>query len=157
MSAARTSGVLSAVLTVLGGMAAPAAAGEQPPSAPAREPLAPPGTAAGREPDGGRDPFVRPAAPSVRGQAVGRPTGRAGLAVEEAVLRGVVAIRGDRLAVLEAPDAKTYVVRRGDRLHDGRVQEIAGDAVVFLLDAAGPAPVAERTVRRRIGDTGSAR
>ena len=158
MAAARAGAVLTTVLAGLGGVAVLAAGGEQPPSVPAREPLPPPGIAIGREAGGGRDPFVRPVAPDVRGRAAGRPAGRAGLAVDEAVLRGVVAIGGARLAVLEAPDGRTYVVRRGDRLHDGRVQEIAGDAVAFLPDAAGSAaPFAERTIRRRIGDTGSAR
>lgn len=156
MPAERTGAVPSALLAGLIG-AALAAAGEQPPPGPAREPLPLPGIAVGRERDGGRDPFVRPAAPDAPGPAATRPAGRADLAVGEAVLRGVVATRGGRLAVLEAPDARTYVVRRGDRLYDGTVHEITADAVAFRLDAAGSGRSAERTVRRRLRDTGSAR
>ena len=107
--------------------------------------------------DLGRDPFVRPAAPDSRRPAESRPAGLSGLAVDEAVLRGIVSTRRGRLAVLEGPGARTYVVRPGDRLHDGRVREITGDAVLLLRDADDSMPLAGRLVRRRLRDTGSAR
>ncbi len=155
MLAERTAAPAAVLMGLIG--ATLAAAGEQPPPAVAREPLPPPGITIDHGLDGGRDPFVRPVAMEVSGPAPDRPAGRLGLAVREAVLRGVVATREGRLAVLEAPDARTYVVRRGDRLHDGRVEEIVADAVAFRLDPAGLEPSAERTIRRRLRDTESAR
>ena len=77
-----------------------------------------------------------------------RPGGLSGLAVDEAALRGVVRNREGRLAVVEAPDGRTYAVRPGDRLFDGTVQEITGGAVLFRRDAADPA--GERGVRKRL-------
>ena len=132
--------------------AVPAAAGAQPPPAPPRGARPAPEAVAGQRPDGGRDPFVRPTAPDSSRPVEARPAGAAGLTVDEAVLRGVVATRGGRLAMLEGPDARTWVVRRGDRLHDGAVRDIGADAVVFLRDAADAAPLAERVVRRRLRD-----
>lgn len=108
---------------------------------PARE------AAAGHEPDGRRDPFVSPVAPSAAPREE-RPGGLSGLAVDEATLRGVVRNREGWVALVEASDGRTYAVRPGDRLYDGTVREITGDAVVFRRDAADP--VGEREVRKRL-------
>ena len=117
-----------------------------------------PETAIGYEPDGRRDPFVNPIGRDAGGQAgAERPGGLSGLAVDEAVLRGVLATRKGRLAVLEAPDARTYVVRRADRLFDGTVQQITSDSVLFLRDAIDSAPAAEPEVTKRLRDTESVR
>ncbi len=109
------------------------------------------------EAEGARDPFVRPTTPGSPRHAEVRPSGLSGLAVHEVVLRGVVAIRGSRLALLEGPDARAYVVRPGDRLHDGRVQEATGDGVLLLRDAADSIPLAERVVSLRVRDGERAR
>ena len=146
---------LSALLAGLGG-AVPAAAVQAPPVPPSGARAAPEAVV-GQRPDGGRDPFVRPAVPDSPAPVETRPAGAAGLAVDEAVLRGVVVTRGGRLAMLEGADARTWVVRRRDRLHDGAVHEITEDAVLFLRDAAGPVPFAERVVRKRLRDTESGR
>lgn len=151
--------LLSAMLAAPG--AVPAAVGEPPPPAaplegrPGARPT--PQAVVGQPADGGRDPFVRPAAPESPAPVEGRPPGLAGLDLDEAVLRGVVASRGGRLAVIEGPDARTWVVRRGGRLYDGAVREIAADAVVFLRDAADSVPFAERVVRKRLHGTESGR
>ena len=107
------------------------------------------------EADGGRDPFARPAAPGSRPPVEVRPSGLSDLAVDEVVLRGVVTTGDGRLAVLEGPDGRTWVARPGQRLHDGAVQGIAADEVLFLRDVADPA--AERVVGRRLRDGESAR
>ena len=156
--------VRAAMLTGLG-MTGLALAGEAPLPVRAREASPTTGTVggAGQAPEaargdgagGGRDPFVRPAPPGRPAEA--RPAGLSGLAVDEAVLRGVVSIRGGRLGVLEGPDARAWVVRPGDRLYDGRVQGVTAHGVVLLRDAAGSAAVAERVVRMGLRDTGSAR
>ena len=157
--------VRAAMLTGLG-MTGLALAGEAPLPVRAREASRATGTVggAGQAPEvargdgagGGRDPFVRPAPPGSR-PAEARPAGLSGLAVDEAVLRGVVSIREGRLGVLEGPDARAWVVRPGDRLYDGRVQGVTAHGVVLLRDAAGSAPLAERVVRMGLRDTGSAR
>ncbi len=113
--------------------------------------------ATGEGAGGGRDPFERPLAPVSRSPVEVRAAGLSGLSVDEVVLRGVVAIRGRRLAVLEGPDARAHVVRPGDRLHDGRVQEITPDGVLFRRDAADSVPTAERVVRMGLRDSEGAR
>ena len=137
--------------------AALASAGGQSPAVSAGEARQAPEAVIEDEADVARDPFVRPAAPDSGRPAEGRPAGLSGLAVDEAVLRGIVSTERGRLAVLEGIGARTYVVRPGDRLHDGKVREIAGDAVLFLRDAGDSTPLAGRLVRRRLRDTGSAR
>ncbi len=117
---------------------------------PAREWPGAPQTLIGYEPDGRRDPFVSPILRSSGGPAGERPGGLAGLGVDEAVLRGVVTSREGYLAVLEAPDARTYVARAGDRLYDAAVGEITGDAVILLMDAAAPTAAEGREVRKRL-------
>ena len=114
-----------------------------------------PETAMGEEVDGGRDPFARPAASGSRRPVEVRPSGLSGVAVDEVVLRGVVTTRDGRLAVLEGPDGRAWVARRGERLHDGAVQGITADEVLFLRDAAES--VAERVVGKRLRDGESAR
>ncbi len=151
MVAARTA-LLSALLAGLGGGAP--AAGAQPSPAPPRDAGRAPEAPVGRGADGGRDPFVRSVVRDSPGPVEVRPAGVAGLAVDQAVLRGVVTTREGRLAVLEGPDAKSYVVRRSDRLYDVTVLEITADAVRFLRNEADPA---ERVVRKRLRDTESGR
>ena len=59
--------------------------------------------------------------------------------------------------MLDGPDARAWVARPGDRLYDGRVQDITADGVVLLRDAAGSAPLAERVVRLGLRETEGAR
>lgn len=139
---------LGAVVLSAGGRAAPAVAQED-----RRAPAA----AAGHDQAGRRDPFADPAAPRAGAATGERPGGLAGLAVDDAVLRGIVQTREDRVAFLEAPDGRTYAVRPADRLYDGAVQEIAADVVLFLRDAAGSASAEERVVRKRLRGAESAR
>ena len=134
----------------------PATAASQAPTA-RQEASRAPEAATGGVAVGGRDPFARPPAPDPRRPVEVRPSGLSGLAVDEAVLRGVVSSREGRLAVLEGPDARAYVVRPGDRLHDGRVQEVTGDGVLLLRDAADSVPLADRVVGMWLHDTESAR
>ena len=82
-----------------------------------------------------------------------RPEGKAGLSVIEVALRGVVLSSGAYLAVLEAPDGRTHIVRPGDRLFDGSVKEITADAIVFLQEVNDPLSlVTERELRRSLRD-----
>ena len=156
MDDSRTGGVRAAVLTGLGA-AAVLATGGQPAPACAQEAGGAPVAVAGPGPAGPRDPFVRPVAPRTGEAEVERPGGLSGLAVDDAVLRGVVRSREGRVAVLEAPDGRTYAARRADRLYDGAVLEITRDAVLFLLDGVPASSPGEREVRKRLREPESAR
>ncbi len=101
---------------------------------------------------GRRDPFVSlveqgPASVSARE----RPLGLQGLGINEMTLRGIVLSRGEYLAVLEAPDTRTYIVRVSDILFDGIVRAITADAVIFLQAVTDPLSLeTEREVRRTL-------
>lgn len=99
------------------------------------------------DPAGRRDPFA--ALPAGGGpRAAARPRGLAGVRIDELVLRGLVTAGRRRLAVLEAPAARTYLLQGTERLRDGVVQEVTRDAVVFLRAARGGSPRRrEREVR----------
>ena len=100
-----------------------------------------------------RDPFE-----SMVGRGAGggvpagpMPPGKAGLQVSTLRLDGVVRAPNGMIAVVSNPQARTYFLREGDQLYDGRVEKIAMDGVSFHevgKDAFGK-PV-ERQVNKRI-------
>ena len=99
----------------------------------------PPGYDAG----GRRDPFVsliapkkEVAAPSAAPVRRAGGTGLAAITVTDVVVKGVVRSGTTEIAILEAPDGKTYIARRQDRLQDGAVKSIEADAVVFIEQVA---------------------
>ena len=106
--------------------------------------------------EGRRDPFVSLLARGADLPSAGeRPAGLEGLSVNEVALRGVVFSfsGGVYVAVLEAPDNKTYIVRTNDRLYDGSIQEITADAIIFLQEVNDPLSlVTEREVRKGLRD-----
>lgn len=79
------------------------------------------------------------------------PPGKAGLQVSTLRLDGIVKAPNGMIAVVTNPQARTYFLREGDQLYDGRVEKIAMDGVSFHelgKDAFGK-PV-ERQVNKRI-------
>jgi Tfp pilus assembly protein PilP len=79
------------------------------------------------------------------------PPGKAGLQVASLRLDGIVKSNNGMIAVVTNPQARTYFLREGDQLYDGRVEKIAMDGVSFHeigKDAFGK-PV-ERQVNKRI-------
>jgi Tfp pilus assembly protein PilP len=79
------------------------------------------------------------------------PPGKAGLQVATLRLDGIVKSPNGMIAVVTNPQARTYFLREGDQLYDGRVEKIAMDSVSFHevgKDAFGK-PV-ERQVNKRI-------
>ena len=79
------------------------------------------------------------------------PAGKAGLQVSTLRLDGVVRAPSGMIAVVSNPQSRTYFLRDGDQLFDGRVEKIAMDGVSFHevgKDAFGK-PV-ERQVNKRI-------
>src|SRR5260370_58866 len=59
------------------------------------------------------------------------PPGKAGLQVSTLRLDGVVRAPNGMIAVVSNPQARTYFLREGDQLYDGRVEKIAMDGVSF--------------------------
>jgi type IV pilus assembly protein PilP len=83
--------------------------------------------------------------------AANLPPGKAGLQVSTLRLDGIVRAPNGMIAVVTNPQARTYFLREGDQLYDGRVEKIAMDGVSFHeigKDAFGK-PV-ERQVNKRI-------
>jgi len=83
--------------------------------------------------------------------AANLPPGIAGLQVETLRLDGVVKASVGMIAVVTNQQARTYFLREGDQLYDGKVEKIAMDGVSFHelgKDAFGK-PV-EREVNKRI-------
>lgn len=101
---------------------------------------------------GRRDPFVSLVGRGLASELGGeRPRGLQGLGINELTLRGIALSRGEYLAVLEAPDTRTYVVRVSDILFDGIVRAITADMVIFLQAVNDPLSMErEREVRRTL-------
>jgi len=59
------------------------------------------------------------------------PPGKAGLLVASLRLDGIVKAPNGMIAVVTNPQSRTYFLREGDQLYDGRVEKIAMDSVSF--------------------------
>jgi hypothetical protein len=98
-----------------------------------------------------RDPFESLVSRQQSGGVKNLPPGKAGLQVSTLRLDGIVRSSNGMIAVVSNPQARTYFLREGDQLYDGRVEKIAMDGVSFHevgKDAFGK-PV-ERQVNKRI-------
>jgi type IV pilus assembly protein PilP len=134
--------------------AKPAAKSAAKPATPKAAPAA--GGAAPAEPEektSRRDPFESLASRQEAAARAGAnlPPGKAGLQVGTLRLDGIVRAPNGMIAVVTNPQARTYFLREGDQLYDGRVEKIAMDGVSFHevgKDAFGK-PV-ERQVNKRI-------
>jgi hypothetical protein len=117
-------------------------------------PPPPPGAGYSYDPAGRRDPFVSLSArgaelPVAAGQ---RPAGLPGLLIGEVTVKGTFkSPKGGFLALLQAPDGRTYTVKQGDKVFDGSVKAITSEAVVFSQDVNDPLSlVKQREVRKSI-------
>jgi len=130
------------------------------PGAPAPEqggaPAPPPPQGAGYtyDPAGRRDPFVslNSRGSDVPPSAGERPAGVAGLLVNEVTVKGVLKSgKGAFIALVQAPDNRTYIVKTGDKVFDGTIKAVSQDAVVFSQDVSDPLSlVKQREVRKAI-------
>jgi hypothetical protein len=107
--------------------------------------------------EGRRDPFVSlvrrgsDVAVSTTGE---RPAGIAGMTAAEVVLKGLVETPKGWMAMLQGTDAKTYLVRAGDRLLDGTIRTITADTVVILQRVNDPLSLqTTREVRKVLRET----
>jgi hypothetical protein len=89
-------------------------------------------------PNGRRDPFASLITPSRGRWGTGCSPGLPGFAISEVTLKGIVKTKGDYIALLVAPDGKTYFAHSGQRLYDGRILAIAGRAATLQQDADTP-------------------
>ena len=129
----------------------PAAAAAQPPAT--QRPPAEAGSGYSYDPAGRRDPFVSLNARGAELPMAGvRPGGVPGLLIGEVTVKGIFkSPKGGFLALLQAPDGRTYSVKQGDKVFDGSVKAITQDAVVFSQDVNDPLSlVKQREVRKSI-------
>jgi Tfp pilus assembly protein PilP len=102
-----------------------------------------------------RDPFESMLARQKAGtDTKNLPPGKGGLQVGTLKIDGIVHGPNGMIAVVSNPQQRTYFLREGDQLYDGRVDKIAMDGVSFhetSKDAFGK-PV-ERSVNKRIYST----
>lgn len=145
---------LGATLAVTAVVVIPSTLRAQPGGAPptAAAPAAAPRTGSGYTYDasGRRDPFLSlDHASDPRANNGGKMNGLAGLMINEATVKGVVKSRGRMLAMVQAPDNKTYIVKANDRLLDGEVRAVTAEAVVFVQNVNDPlSPVRQREIRK---------
>ena len=109
------------------------------------------------EPSGRRDPFislVRRTA-SVQGlSASSRPTGKAGLAADDFVLRGLIKSRRGWIAQVKGTDNRSYDLEVGDELYDSKVKAVTADGVVLLQNVNDPLSTARtREVKKMLRPT----
>jgi hypothetical protein len=94
---------------------------------------------------GRRDPFLslvgRGNDPTQGGAQV---AGVPGLLVNEVLVKGVIRGRSGYIAMLQASDTKTYIVRAGDRLFDATVKAISQEGVVFSQELNDPLSLEKR-------------
>ena len=105
------------------------------------------------DPAGRRDPFVSLAGRGgdVAASAGARPAGVPGLLVSEVTVKGVFQSKGGRIALVQSPDNRTYILKAGEKVFDGSVKTITQDAVVFSQDVNDPLSlVKQREVRKAI-------
>jgi Tfp pilus assembly protein PilP len=104
------------------------------------------------DPGGRRDPFTNllgagsgPRVPLMRGE------GKAGLAVAELSVRGVMQNRGGFIAMVQGPDGKTFLIRSGDKLADGTVRAVNAEGIVVVQDVNDPLSlVKQREVSKKL-------
>ena len=113
-------------------------------------------------PEGRRDPFVnllrRGTGIDTSNNTGPRPAGLKGLGAGEVTLKGTMASQGSYVGILQGADARTYVVRAGERLLDGTIRSITADALVILQQVNDPlSKETHREVRKVLRQTEEAR
>ena len=92
-------------------------------------------------PAGRRDPFislVRRTMQATGTSANPRPTGLGGLSIEQIRMTGVVKGRQGFSAIVKGVDNRTYYVRAGDELYDGKVRAVTADAMFLIQNVNDP-------------------
>jgi Tfp pilus assembly protein PilP len=108
-----------------------------------------------------RDPFEALVSKNRGGSGIPEnlPPGKAGLMVSTLRLDGLVRGPNGMIAVVSNPQQRTYFLREGDKLYDGRVERITLEAATFHetgKDAFGK-PVERQVVKRLYSSPGESR
>jgi Tfp pilus assembly protein PilP len=154
-----------------GGTTKPAASAAQPADAPSAVVATPADASASPalqargftyNPEGRRDPFVnllrRGTGVDLAASIGPRPNGLKGLGTGEVTLKGTMASQGAYVAILQGSDARTYVVRPGEKLFDGTVRTITADSMVILQQVNDPlSKETQREVRKVLRQTEEAK
>jgi Tfp pilus assembly protein PilP len=102
--------------------------------------------------EGRRDPFMnlsRAGTVAPLPEAAARPAGAAGIAVDELVVRGIVASQGAFVAMVSGAAGQTFTVRAGSTLFDGTVRAVTPQEVVILQQVRDPLSLQkQREVRK---------
>lgn len=107
------------------------------------------------DPQGRRDPFVSLLTRGTDPRTGGRPAGLQGVLIGEVTVKGVLRDRSGFVAMVQGPDAKTYIVRSGEKLMDGSVKAITADSVVFSQDVNDPlSTIQHKEVRKTVRPDG---
>ncbi len=124
-----------------------------PPASPDSPPTPPPNYTYSVE--GRRDPFVsliNRGAIDPRAKGTGpavRAEGLPGIMVDEVVVRGIMQTRGGWVAMIGAPNGRTYTARPGDKLLDGSIRTISPQVVILMQEVNDPLSLEkQREVRR---------
>ena len=108
-----------------------------------------------------RDPFEALVSKNRGGSGIPEnlPPGKAGLMVSTLRLDGLVRAPNGMIAVVSNPQQRTYFLREGDKVYDGRVERITLEAATFHQtgkDAFGR-PVERQVVKRLYPSPGESR
>lgn len=115
-----------------------------------------PGAAAGEiysyRPEGRRDPFVSLLTRGVEpGPDARTLTGIAAMTTAEISVRGVLQSQDEFVAMIQGPDAKTYIVHPNDRLLDGVITRITPQGLIILQEVNDPLSlVKQREVQKNL-------
>jgi hypothetical protein len=117
------------------------------------------GTASTYNDGGRRDPFVTLVQPKRAPGAPqsGRPVvGLAALAIEDALVTGIVKAGPSFIAILKSPDGKSFMAKTQDHLQNGVVKTIDAEGVLFVTQGADAMGVVRpREVRKALRATGA--
>jgi type IV pilus assembly protein PilP len=145
------------LVLAIGAVAASPVRAQAPPAAAtppaAQAPAAAPAEVYSYNPEGRRDPFVSllQRGTELNVSRENRPDGSGGVMIGEITVRGIVKNRNAYVAMVQGPDNKTYIIHTGDKMLDGAVKAITGDAVVFAQDVNDPLSlVKQREVRKTL-------
>jgi len=138
---------------------APAPATAGPTTAGAAIPAPAPGDDYSYQPDGRRDPFRNLLGAGPDQPATGkRADGAAGLTVAEVTVSGVLESRGALIAMIQAPDRKSYIVHQGDRFLDGTIRSITPQGLTIVQEVNDPLSlVKQREIHKMLRSLESAK
>ena len=131
---------MAAIVVAWSALVAAQAAGKPAtPSPAATTPQAAPAEPYTYNPEGRRDPFVSLVSRGFQTESSGkRAEGLAGLTTAEIMLSGILQSRGAYVALVKAPDGKTFTARVNDRLVDGTIRSITPTGMVIMQEVNDP-------------------